>query len=86
MLRERLREPVQRFLQSIEGVLPTLLGLEPGPETRPLGVLELSLAHAFDSEALTASIYGNPASEAERLAWAASLITRELEALEAARS
>ena len=72
--------PKERFEAALLRAVPEVLHVD-GERAARLGVVFLSLAHMFDSEAVTFAVYPNPALEAARLEWATAVLSDELRAL-----
>lgn len=79
-LRAHVRAPLERFEAALLRAVPEVLHVD-GERAARLGVVFLSLAHMFDSEAVTFAVYPNPALEAARLEWATAVLSDELRAL-----
>ena len=75
-----VRAPLERFEAALLRAVPEVLHVD-GERAARLGVVFLSLAHMFDSEAVTFAVYPNPALEAARLEWATAVLSDELRAL-----
>ncbi|MCA9559602.1 MAG: hypothetical protein KC583_13680, partial [Myxococcales bacterium] len=77
-----LRAAVSMVLRDFEAaVLAAVQAMVPVHPDREAAVAAamLSVMHCFDSEAVTVAVYGNPAIEAKRLAWAAETLRRAVE-------
>ena len=73
-----LRAAVSMVLRDFEAAVQAMVPVHPDREAAVAAAM-LSVMHCFDSEAVTVAVYGNPAIEAKRLAWAAETLRRAVE-------
>lgn len=76
-LRQRVAVPLERFEQALLETARRVLAVS-GSKAERVGMVLLSCMHMFDSEAVTAVVYPNPAIEAARTRWVAGILHAEL--------